>query len=373
MNRFADLARAGVGGLAVYEPGRPIEEVARDIGLNPLDIIKLASNENELGPSPKAMDAMRRTASEMHRYPDGGAFRLRAALAESLRVETDQILPGNGSNELIELLGNVFLEPGRDIVMADRAFVVYRLVAAMRGAGVLEVPMPNLVHDLPAMRAAVTRDTRIVFIANPNNPTGTMVDGAEIDSFMDGIPDHLVVCFDEAYIELIPPERQPDVLKYVRQGRNVVCLRTFSKTYGLAGLRIGYAVAPASCIELLNRVRQPFNVNSMALAAAEAALDDEEHVARTRAMVEQGLRQIEKGLAKRGIAFVPSVANFMLVKTGSGRDMFSRLLKECVIVRPMDGYGLPDYVRVTVGTAAENRRFLASLDRVLTGGFGGKR
>jgi len=373
VSRVAEIARPAVAGLAIYEPGRPIEEVAREVGLDPAGIVKLASNENALGPSPMAVRAMKAAAPEMHRYPDGGAYHLRNALAAGLGVSPAHVLPGNGSNELIELLAEVFLEPGSNIVMADRAFVVYRLVAAARGAGVVDVPMRNHTHDLEAMLAAITPETRLVFIANPNNPTGTMVDGAAIDRFMAAVPDSAVVCFDEAYIELLPRELQPDVIRYVREGRSVVCLRTFSKTYGLAGLRIGYAVAPPECIELMNRVRQPFNVNSMALAAALAALADRDHVARTRAMVRDGLRQLESWLETRGVPYIPSVANFVMVKTGEGRKMFTQLMGEGVIVRPMDGYGYPDYVRVTVGTAPENDRFLSALDKLLAGQGGHSR
>jgi histidinol-phosphate aminotransferase len=356
----------------VYEPGRPIEEVAREAGLDPGRIVKLASNENALGPSPKAVAAMVAAAAGMHRYPDGGAFHLRRALAAHLGTAPDQILPGNGSNELIELLGRLLLGPGKNAVMADRAFVVYRLVAAAMGADVIDVPMRDHTHDLDAMLSAVTRATSLVFIGNPNNPTGTMVGGREIDRFMDRVPGHVVVCFDEAYIELLPPERRPDALKYVREGRNAVCLRTFSKTYGLAGLRIGYAVAPSDCVQMMNRVRQPFNVNAMALSAALAALEDREHVVRTQAMVQDGLRQLEEGLRVRGVEFIPSVVNFMMVRTGNGRSVFTELMKLGVIVRPVDGYGMPEYIRVSVGTREENSRFLVALDQVIEGGGGRK-
>jgi len=357
------IAVDGIEKLPIYEPGKPIEEVARELGLDPDGIVKLASNENALGPSPAALKAMQACAGEMHRYPDGGSYRLRRAIAGKLGVAPEQVLPGNGSNELIELLGHVFLGPGRGVVVSDCAFVVYRLVAAASSAPVTTVPMRAFTHDLDAMLKAITPETRLVFIANPNNPTGTMVGQDEIDRFMAVVPDDVVVCFDEAYIELLPPERRPDTLRHVRAGRNVFCLRTFSKTYGLAGLRVGYAVAPRDGIELLERVRQPFNVNAMALAAAEAALGDDLHVERTDGMVRDGLKQIEAGLRARGIEYVPSVVNFMLVKVGMGRERFCRLQTEGVIARPMDVYGLPEYIRVTVGTSRENERFLEALDR----------
>jgi histidinol-phosphate aminotransferase len=354
-----------VNQLSVYEPGRPIEEVAREFGIErPEEIVKLASNENALGPSPRAVRAMREAAGRMHLYPDGGSYHLRRALARRLDVSPDQIAPGHGSNEILALLGHVFLHAGTNIVMADRAFAVYRLVAALYQADVVAVPMRDFTHDLDAMAAAIGPATRLVFVGNPNNPTGTMVDGPAIDRFMARVPDDVAVVFDEAYVELLPPERQPDTLRYVREGRSVFVLRTFSKTYGLAGLRVGYAVARADAIAALNRVRQPFNVNAMAQAAALAALEDEAHVERTRRMVARGLRQLERAFDGMGLERVPSVANFILVKTGSGRAVFEALQRRGVIVRPMDAYGLPDHVRVSVGTARENRRFLEALRAV---------
>ncbi len=366
MKQFTNLANPWVNTLGTYEPGRPIEEVARELGFRDIDeITKLASNENALGPSPLAVKAMRRNAQRMHLYPDGDAFYLKQALAKKLNVKPSEILPANGSNEVIELLGHVFLGLGAGIVMADHAFVVYRLVAAMFRAEVVDVPMKNFTHDLDAMLNAVRPDTKIVFVANPNNPTSTMVDGAAIDRFMRMAPDHVIVCFDEAYIELVPPEKQPDTLKYVREGRKVVLLRTFSKTYGLAGLRLGYAVAPGECVALLNRVRQPFNVNAMAQAAAVAALDDDAYVERTRKMLAKGIEYLQSQFRKMKLPCIPAVANFIMVDVGKGREVFAALQREGVIVRPMDGYGLPQYVRITVGTMAENRKCIAALKRVL--------
>ena len=349
-----------------YEPGRPIEEVARELGFaSAAEIVKVASNENALGPSPLAVAAMQRAALTMHRYPDGGAFYLKQALAEKLQVSPAEILPTNGSNEAIELMGHAFLSPETGIVMADRAFVVYRLVAASSRSEVLAVPMRDLVHDLDAMAAAVTPSTRVVFISNPNNPTSTMVGQDAIDRFMAEVPEHVIVCFDEAYIELLPPADQPDVLKYVREGRKVIVLRTFSKAYGLAGLRIGYAVAPEPCIQLLHKTRQPFNVNAMAQVAALAALEDEAHVENTRQLVKEELVYLGAELERLGFPYVPAVANFMLVEVGRGREVFEKLQKEGVIARPMDGYGLPEYVRATVGTHAENVRLIAALSKVV--------
>lgn len=363
---FNELARPWVTGLGVYEPGRPIEEVAREMGFKDAgQIIKLASNENALGVSPKAVAAMKKAACQMHLYPDGSAFYLRQALAGKLKVSPDQIIVGCGSNELIEFLGHVFLDASTSIVMADRAFVVYKLVADMFRARTIKAPMREFTHDLEAMLAAITPDTRVVFVANPNNPTGTMVTQAALDRFMERVPDHVLVALDEAYIELLPPARQPDCLKYVREGRKVIVLRTFSKTYGLAGLRIGYGVAPEECIKLLQRVRQPFNTTVMAQVAAIAALEDDGFVEKTRAMVQEGAACFEATFRKMRLEYVPTSANFMLVKVGPGRRIFESMQRAGVIVRPMDPYGLPEYIRITIGTRSENRRCLAVLKQVI--------
>jgi len=359
---FEELAKPGIEMLGIYEPGKPIEETARELGFSDVsEIIKLASNENALGPSPKAVKAMLECAPRMHLYPDGGAFYLKQALAAKLGLTPEQLIIGNGSNELLEFIGHVFLGPDAGIVMAEYAFVVYRLIAAMFDAPAEIVPMRAFTHDLEAMLKAITPQTGVVFIANPNNPTGTAVTNDALERFMERVPQDVIVCFDEAYVELLPPERQPPTLEYVRQGRNVIVLRTFSKTYGLAGLRVGYAAAAPECINLLNRVRQPFNVNAMALAAACAALDDDAHVAATRKTVEDGLQRFYTACDGMGLDFVPSSANFLLVKTGNSRETFEKLKKAGIIVRPMDGYGLEDYIRITVGTEAENRRCIEAL------------
>ncbi len=352
--------------LPTYEPGRPLEDVARELGLSGIDdIIKLASNENALGPSPLAVEAMRTEAARMHLYPDGGAYSLRNALASKLDVEPAQILPGNGSNELIELLGHVFLSAGDSIVMSERAFVIYKLMALLFNADTVSVPMRDFTHDLDAMLEAVTPETRLIFIANPNNPTGTRVTPDALERFMERVPSHVLTVIDEAYVELLAPDEQPDTLRYIREGRSVCVLRTFSKAYGLAGLRVGYAVGAPDLINTLNRARQPFNVNYMAQAAAMAALEDEAHVEATRRLVREGLDQITAALDDAGIGYVPSCVNFLLVHVGNGREVFEALQRAHVIVRPMDGYGLPEYVRVTVGTQAENEKFLKALIGVL--------
>ncbi len=349
-----------------YEPGRPLEEVARELGVDGIDeIVKLASNENALGPSPKAVAAMQAVAGRMHLYPDGDAFYLREALAQKLDIPATHILPGNGSNELIELLGHVFLDQDSEIVMSQYAFVIYKLVALLFNARTITVPASGFGHDLEAMRAAITPRTKLVFIANPNNPTGTQVDAGALDRFVADIPEHVCVVLDEAYVDLLLPGQQPASVSYVRAGRPVCILRTFSKGYGLAGLRVGYAIGQPEFLHWLNRARQPFNVNYMAQTAAIAALADDAHLAASRQMVRSGLAQLTAGLEKLGMAYVPSVANFLLVKVGAGREVFAALQQQQVIVRPLDGYGLPEYVRVTVGRAEENVKFLKALAAVM--------
>ncbi len=360
------IAKNWIHVLPVYEPGKPIEELARELGCeSPDEIDKLASNENALGPSPLAVKAMKKAASRMHLYPDGSAYYLHKSLAAKLDIKPEQVLAANGSNELLEFIGHVFLGPDTNAIVGDRAFIIYRLIAKLFQSRAILTPMPNYTHDLNAMLAAVTPETRVIFIANPNNPTGTMVENNEIERFMDRVPEHVVVCFDEAYIELIDPAFQPDTLKYVREGRKVILLRTMSKSHGLAGLRIGYAVAPEDGIALMGRVRQPFNVNAMAQAAALAALDDDKHVAKTRKMIANGLAFFEENLSRLDIPFVPSVVNFMMVNVEDGRKVFQALQKEHVIVRPLDAYDLPRHVRISIGMREENERCITALARVL--------
>ena len=342
--------------LVSYEPGKPIEDVARELGLKPGDIIKLASNENPLGPSPKALAAMRETLERAHFYPDGGGFYLREAIAKKFGFERANIMLGCGSNEIIEFIGKAFLNPGDEIVTARHAFVVYKLMATLFGATTIEVPDPNFAHDLDAMAAAITPKTKEVFIANPNNPTGTLLTQDEIDRFMERVPEHVIVVFDEAYFEF--NENPPDTLKFVREGRNVVVLRTFSKIQGLANLRIGYGIAKAELIDVLGKTRQPFNTNGIAQAGALAGLADEEHQRRTREITIEGRDFLQQEFAAIGLDYVPSFANFVLVKVGSGRDVFQALMKRGIIVRDMTSYGLPEWIRVSIGTMEQNRRFL---------------
>ncbi len=349
--------------LVAYEPGKPIDETARELGLDPAQIVKVASNENPLGPSPKAKAAMIAALDEAHIYPDGGGYRLRSAIAGKLGLELENVVIGNGSNEIIELLCHTFLHKDAELIAAEHAFVVYKLMATLFGANYVEVPDPGFVHDLDAMADAVTEKTRLVFIANPNNPTGTMVGQEEIDRFMARVPEHVVVAFDEAYFEFL--DEAPDTLKYVREGRNVCVLRTCSKIHGLAALRVGYGVASKPLAALLQKARQPFNVNAIAQAGALAALADADHIERTRAVNRAGLAFYESALNQRGLEYVPSVANFILVKVRDGDRVFQEMLKQGVIIRAMRGYKLPDWVRISIGTRAQNERCLEVLDQVL--------
>jgi len=349
--------------LVAYEPGKPIEETARELGLDPSDIVKLASNENPLGPSPKAQDAIKAGASEAHIYPDGGGFKLRTAIADKYGVNFKNTVLGNGSNEIIELLCHSFLNPKAELIAAEHAFVVYKLMATLFGAKYVEVPDPGFVHDLDAMAAAINENTRLVFIANPNNPTGTIVNESEIDRFMEKVPAHVVVVFDEAYHEFLSDA--PNTLKYIEQGKNVCVLRTFSKAQGLAALRIGFGIASEPVANILNKARQPFNANAIAQAAALAAINDEEHITATVENNNTGLAYFEQAFTERNLEYVPSVANFVLVKVGDGDKLFKDMLAKGVIVRAMSGYKLPGWVRVSVGTPSENARFIEVLDQVL--------
>ena len=357
---FEALARPAVLTQPIYEPGKPIEYVARELGLDPEGIIKLASNENPFGPSPKAVAAATRALVHGELYPDGGCFELRHKLAAKFGMRADEFVIGNGSNEIIEMLGHVFLGPGDEVVMATPAFVVYKLVTLLFGAKAVEVPLRNWRHDLAAMAAAITPRTKLVFVCSPNNPTGTASTEQELCEFVRSLPDHVVAVVDEAYSEFL--ETPPDLRSLIREGRKVVCLRTFSKIFGLASLRIGYCYGSSEACALLNRVRQPFNVNAIAQAAALAALDDGEFAQKTARENRAGLAQIEIGAQRLGLEAVSSVANFMLVKVGDGMRVFEDLQRSGVIVRPVKSYGLPEWIRVTVGRSEQNARLLAGLE-----------
>ena len=360
---ISDFANSFVCDLIAYEPGKPIEETARELGLDPASIVKVASNENPLGPSPLAKQAMREAIDSAHIYPDGGGYKLRSAIAEKLGFDISNIVLGNGSNEIIELLCHTFLNRDAELIAAKHAFVVYKLMATLFGAKYVEVDDPDFIHDLDAMAAAITENTRLVFIANPNNPTGTQVTQQDIDQFIEKLPPHVIAVFDEAYFEFL--DTPPDVLKHVHAGKNVIVLRTCSKIHGLAALRIGYGIAPKPIADLLQKARQPFNTNAIAQAGALAALDDSDHIEKTRAINREGLAFYEKAFTDRNMKFVPSVANFILVEVGDGDLVFKEMLKQGVIVRAMSGYKLPGWVRISIGTPAENQRALEVLDSVL--------
>ena len=362
---FAELANPGILTQPVYEPGKPIEQVARELGLDPAGIVKLASNENPFGPSPRAVAAAERALREANLYPDGGYFTLRQKLAQKTGLGMEQFIIGDGSNELIELLGHVFLAPGVECVMPQASFVVYKLVTLLFGATPVEVPLVNMRQDLPGLVAAITPRTRLVLLASPANPTGATNTAEEIATLVRALPSHVLLVLDEAYADYL--DHPPDLRPLIAEGRKVICLRTFSKIYGLASLRVGYGYAAAELIAILQRARQPFNVNGVAVAAAVAALDDDEFVARCRRDNRAGLVQLGGGCKKLGLEFVPGQGNFLLVKVGDGTRVFAALQQRGLIVRPVKPYGLPEWVRITVGTPAQNQRLLAELKLVIAG------
>jgi len=355
----------GLDTLPVYVPGKPIEEVARELGLAERDIIKLASNENPLGPSPAALAAMQQVLANINLYPDGNAFHLRKRLAERLGVAPNNLLLGNGSNEIIEFVGHGYMAPGADVVASQYCFLVYPLVTKLFGANFISVPAKDHAHDLAAMRAAITPETRVVFVANPNNPTGTRLANDELLKFARDIPPHVLLVVDEAYIEFL--ESPPDFISVIRDGTpaNILVLRTFSKIFGLAGLRIGYGVGHADLVAALEKVRQPFNLNSIAQAGALAALDDVSHLQSTRANNAAGLKYFATAFRELKLEYIPSHANFILVKVGNGQQVYEGMQRLGVIVRPMGAYKLDEWVRITIGKAEENERCLSTLRQTL--------
>ncbi len=364
--KLDQLAPEWIRTLAPYPPGKPIEELEREYGIS--DSIKLASNENPLGPSPRALAAIQEALSQLHRYPDGSCYYLKRALARKLGVSPDAIVFGNGSNELIELAVRTFLRQGDEAVMADQAFVIYRLVVQAQGGRARVVPLRHYTHNLEAIADAITPATRMVFLANPNNPTGTIFFRDQWEEFLARVPEDVVVVMDEAYFEYVDDPRYPDSLSSHAPTRALLTLRTFSKIYGLAGLRIGYGVAPPVLVDLMDRVRAPFNVSSLAQAAAIAALEDDEHVERTRRVNREGMEFLRHEFERLGLEYVPSWANFILVRVGNGARVYEALLRRGVIVRPMGVYGFPEHVRISVGTQAENERCIAALEQVLRAG-----
>ncbi len=358
--------REALRNIQPYIPGKPISEVKREYGLE--SIIKLASNENPRGPSPLAIEAARKAVEEANRYPDPGGYYLRRKIMESLEIEMDEIVLGNGSVEIVEQITEAFLDPGDEAVVGNPAFFKYDIAIRIMGGRVVDVPLRDWTHDLEAMADAVTPRTRLVFVPNPNNPTGTMVTAGEVETFLDSLPPGVITVFDEAYHEYIEREDYPNSLAYVRKGRDVIVLRTFSKVYGLAGMRIGYGLAKEEIIRSLNVVRETFNTNSVAQAAALASLEDKDYVITSREINEREMIVLCEGLDRISISYVPSQANFVLVDFGLDvREVFQGLLERGVIVRPMTPYGLPTMARVTVGKEGENERFLDSLEDFLKG------
>jgi histidinol-phosphate aminotransferase len=351
--------------LPTYQPGRPIEEVARELNLPVETVIKVASNENPFGPSPLALAALREALTDVNLYPDGNAFYLKQKLAAKLGVEPANLILGNGSNEIIEFVAHALLGPGTDIVVSQYCFAIYPIVARMFGAEVITVPAREHGHDLAAMRQAITARTRIVFVANPNNPTGTLAPREAVIQFVNDVPDDVLLVMDEAYLEFLTDA--VDLVPLIRLGvrKNLVLMRTFSKIYGLAGLRIGYGIGSPKLVAALEKVRQPFNANLLAQVAAVAALDDDEHVRKTRANNFDGLEFFYRELRKLKLEVVPSFANFLLVRVGAGQRVFEAMQKQGVIVRPMGGYQLPEWIRISIGSPQENERSLAALKNSL--------
>ncbi len=360
---LAEQALAYVRAISPYQPGKPITELAREMGIPVESIVKLASNENPLGMSPKARQAVEAALSGVERYPD--QFELIAKLAARCGVDQNQVVLGNGSNDVLDLVARAFLAQGRSAVFAQHAFAVYPLATLSIGGELICVPAKDFGHDLEAMLAAIRPDTRVVWIANPNNPTGNFLPYPEVRAFLEKVPADVVVVLDEAYNEYIPSEARVDTAAWVAEFPNLVVCRTFSKIYGLAGLRIGYGVTSAAVADLMNRVRQPFNVNNLALAGALAALDDDEFLQASYELNRRGMAQIVAALEKLGLDYIPSYGNFVTFKAGDGAAVNQKLLQQGVIVRPIGGYGMPEWLRVTIGSEAENARFIAALEKAL--------
>jgi histidinol-phosphate aminotransferase len=356
----------GIASLTAYQPGKPIEELTRELGIT--DIIKLASNENPRGPGPLTLEALNAPLASLSRYPDGGGYALKQTLPRPLNVDPAQLTLGNGSNDVLDLAARISLTPGSEAIVSAHAFVVYRLAVASCGCQLVEVPAVDYGANLEGFLDAVTERTAIIFLANPNNPTGTWVDEATLVEFLDRLPERVWVVLDEAYAEYVDLPGYPDGLELQRRYPNLIVTRTFSKIHALAGLRIGYSVSSPGVADLLNRARQPFNINSLALAGAEAAIRDQEFVTTSRQMNQAGLKQLIDGVSRLGLSHIPSAANFIALEVpGDPADLYQRLLEAGVIVRPVAEYGLPHHLRVSVGLPEENERFLETMARVLPG------
>ena len=361
---FLQSANAGIQLLQPYQTGKPIEELERELGIK--HIVKLASNENPLGPGHMALAAAKSALNDLHRYPDGSGFHLKAALAEKLDVHPQQITLGNGSNDVLELIARSWLAPGDEVIFSEHAFAVYPLVTLACSAKPVQVPAVCFGHDLEAMADAVTERTKIIFIANPNNPTGTWFHRSALELFLKKVPEHVLVVLDEAYFEYVEEAYYPNGLHYLEAHPNIIVTRTFSKIYGLASLRIGYGISSAAIADVLNRVRQPFNCNAVALAAAQAALADDSYLDDSRSENAAGLGQLVEGLERLGMTVIPSVANFIAFDCQrEAMPLYQALLAQGVIVRPIAAYGLPNHLRVSIGLSRENERFLQALEQVL--------
>ena len=371
---FQQLAVEGVRGLMPYQPGKPIDELARELGLKEADIVKLASNENPMGPSPKALAAIQAELADLTRYPDGAGFELKKALCNTLSSDAYQVAPeqitlGNGSSDILDFITRVFVNDGDEIVVSQHAFAIYELVARMVGARTLAAPAKDFGHDLDAMLALIGDKTRIVFITNPNNPTGTWLTKNELTAFLDKVPERVLVLLDEAYFEYVDEAEYPDGIQLLSRYPNLVITRTFSKAYGLASLRVGYGISSPQIADLLNRVRPPFNVDSFALAAAAAALSDDDYVAQSVAANKAGMQQLTAAFDALGLSYIPSVGNFIAFRVPEGMgamDVYDQLLAKGVIVRPVANYEMPQYLRVSIGTQAENATFISALTAVLS-------
>jgi histidinol-phosphate aminotransferase len=361
---LSKLAHAGVRALRPYEPGKPIDELERELGVS--NIIKLASNENPLGPSKQAIAALQGELAKLNLYPDGNAFNLKQALSRELNVAPARLTIGNGSSDILDFVLRAFVTPEHEVMFAEHAFAMYPILTRIIGAKPVQVKARNWGHDLEAMATAVTNATRVVFIANPNNPTGTWLTKNELTGFLDRIPEDVLVVLDEAYFEYVDEADYPNGVSLVADYPNLVVTRTFSKVYGLAGLRVGYGVSTPEVADYLNRVRPPFNVNQLALVAAEHALKDKEHLSKSVEFNREGMKQLVAAFEQLGIEYIPSVGNFISAKMPrSGKAVFDALLREGVIVRPVDNYGMPDYLRITIGTKEENNKFITALNKVL--------
>lgn len=365
MNKLSELAPSHIRSIAPYQPGKPISELARELGLDEAGIVKLASNENPLGISPLAKQAIADAMAGIALYPDGNAFELKQAICAKFGVEAAQVVPGNGSNDVLEIAARAFLAPGLEAVYSQHAFAVYPLVTQAIGAVGISTPAREFGHDLQAMRAAVTEKTRLLFIANPNNPTGTLLEKAELRAFLKDLPRHVLVVLDEAYDEYLADDRKSESISWLKEFDNLIVTRTFSKAYGLAGLRVGFALAHPAVADMMNRVRQPFNVNSMAQAAAAAALNDDDFVRRTRDLNDAGMRQMTEGLNQLGLRYIPSFGNFISFHVADAATVNRKLLERGVIVRPIFAYEMPDWLRVSIGLPEENARFLQAMREIL--------